>query len=665
MVGRAGAGLLGVVLSGCGQSAPEPTTTTQPPPILTDRYPELVVTPHGLDVVTFGTRRIGTRQQQVVFVENRGGLPMGIFTLDLQQKGTPDSFTVGPFPDDVDGLRWVSVAEHGAIPVLDPGSAVPITITFAPAQEGDLFAALEVRTAREPIGQPTFFGDPRNPKSVTILQGWGAHEHDAFRLSAARLNFGSVAPLEISEQTLTIENVSDGPLTLDVELNADDCDRSFQLDLDAFYEGPLAPGEHTPLTVRFAPATPLPASCTVTVSSAAQVADVLILGNIGAGRLNRSPVVEIQEPSTGAVFAPNGVVRVSVLMSDPDQPASSLGCRVRAQRQRRTVAYCAPPDDRGLVTVEIPGSAFAVGPESLWVEVTDEGGRTARASVPVRIGERALMDADGDGFDRTLPGSTQPLDCDDQNPAVYPDAVEQADGLDNDCDEMIDEDTDLFDDDRDGFSEEEGDCDDVDDSVYPDAEEIPDARDNDCDGIVDERTPRFDDDLDGFSEEEGDCDDQSPDAHPGGREICDVEMIDEDCDGAINRADPEGCAAILGSKPRVIGGCILDDRALNAGETTTATMFVYDADTPAADLRFDWVVSPEAEVTVHNPTAALTAVTWDLDLAVPDGTRSRSFLVYALVFDGPLEDEPGQDWCSDEIDVYGAGTPLELERPRL
>ncbi|MDP6931563.1 MAG: putative metal-binding motif-containing protein, partial [Myxococcota bacterium] len=43
------------------------------------------------------------------------------------------------------------------------------------------------------------------------------------------------------------------------------------------------------------------------------------------------------------------------------------------------------------------------------------------------------VDADGDGY-----GSTE--DCDDSDAAVHPGAAELCDGIDNDCDDQVDED---------------------------------------------------------------------------------------------------------------------------------------------------------------------------------------------------------------------------------
>jgi len=71
---------------------------------------------------------------------------------------------------------------------------------------------------------------------------------------------------------------------------------------------------------------------------------------------------------------------------------------------------------------------------------------------------------------------------------VNPDGDEGliGDGIDSDCDNLTDEGTDLYDDDGDGYSEAEGDCDDADTALGPDAEEDWDGEDQDCDGVVDE-----------------------------------------------------------------------------------------------------------------------------------------------------------------------------------
>ncbi len=98
-----------------------------------------------------------------------------------------------------------------------------------------------------------------------------------------------------------------------------------------------------------------------------------------------------------------------------------------------------------------------------------------------------------------------------------------------------------------------GDCDDADSTVYPGANELCDGLDNNCNNNIDEGLPitTYYEDLDGdtygssvvittcetlgngFVLITGDCDDNNPNAYPGAMDVLD-NGIDENCDGVDN-----------------------------------------------------------------------------------------------------------------------------------
>ncbi len=95
-------------------------------------------------------------------------------------------------------------------------------------------------------------------------------------------------------------------------------------------------------------------------------------------------------------------------------------------------------------------------------------------------------DADADAFS-FLCG-----DCNDDNPNIGPQSPDVCDGIDNDCDGRVDRDplgrstcSVCNDVDEDGFEDCEGDCDDSDPAINPAAEEVCDGIDNDCDSLID------------------------------------------------------------------------------------------------------------------------------------------------------------------------------------
>lgn len=201
-------------------------------------------------------------------------------------------------------------------------------------------------------------------------------------------------------------------------------------------------------------------------------------------------------------------------------------------------------------------------------------------------------DADGDGYG-TLAAITyaceqppahtdDPRDCDDTRAEISPSAQERCDGIDNDCDDLVDaaddslggDTADWFTDaDGDGHGSDDsvviactqpagtvptgGDCNDANPTIHPYRAEVCDGIDQNCDGVVDNDPidsgawyyPDSDGDTWGDADlgaractppsgrinRGGDCDDTRATVNPGQAEVC-SDGLDNDCSG-----DGAGC----------------------------------------------------------------------------------------------------------------------------
>lgn len=236
-----------------------------------------------------------------------------------------------------------------------------------------------------------------------------------------------------------------------------------------------------------------------------------------------APTITIVHPIAGESGLEGSNFSFSAQVSDEQDAPSQLQVSITSNLVGAE-PFCTPaPDVAGLAACDY---SLPTGDHTLTFRVIDSDGLDASTQVlfPVISGDDD--DYDGDGF------TENQRDCDDTNPNINALATEIYNNVDDDCDGLIDEGTENFDDDFDGQRELDGDCDDTDNTIYLGAVETCDARDNDCDFVVDETTQCYDDDGDGLTEVYGDCNDASAVSYPNAPEVEDG--LDNDCDGTVD-----------------------------------------------------------------------------------------------------------------------------------
>lgn len=227
-----------------------------------------------------------------------------------------------------------------------------------------------------------------------------------------------------------------------------------------------------------------------------------------------------------------------------------------------TIEWCEAPSGYVSNADDCNDDSALINPNTVWFHDNDGDGYGLNSTATVSCVQP--------GSDYVLEGG----DCDDVNDEINPSAPEVCNGIDDNCNGLIDaqdpdvEDADVYyvDEDEDGYGVGDpilfcsnpgpgyatvaGDCNDQNPDVNPGVSEICNGEDTDCNGLVDDglefTTYYVDADGDGFgtgdgiefcadpgegySTVDGDCNDEDPTIYPGAEEIAD-DGIDQDCDG--------------------------------------------------------------------------------------------------------------------------------------
>jgi hypothetical protein len=553
-----------------------------------ERVIEIPVVPAGTEVVT------------EVPIHNAGDQNLTIEDISLNYDSDPN-FTLN---------------EDTVPPVIRPHGVAVIEVNYVAAEAADTFAALDILS-----------DDPDEAEKTVAFIGRQATGGPHARVSANTLDWGFQFRGQEVHKLVEVHNDGDEPLQItDIVFNQSiqqvafhavcpgqqlaDCDWTESVRPDVLSD-PILPGSAALLEIAFVPLTLQSTSAELRISTSDPVRpqfSVFLIGN-GDSALNCTPpTITVTSPTEAAFFHSWEDLVVSARVFDQEQPAGTLLVEMFIGDVFIENAF---PDENGRVTFVIDiddhEPTLPSGLQPIVLRVTDGcptyGFTTFVAAIDFPL---SSTDLDGDGFD------TNQGDCDDGDPTAFPQNTEVFDGVDNDCDGHVDEGTEVWDDDCDGFCEHESIClgqadaviggtcdglasqpfDDCNDSpfdlnqdgeadgtaIHPDADEVQTFIDDNCNGVVDEGTSLFDDDGDGQTEVNFDCNDDDPLIFQGATEWCDG--ADNDCDGDIDEFCIDQTAP-----PRIIGGIITDKFQMGFGDRTRAQVLVVSSD---PNLTFQW-----------------------------------------------------------------------------
>ncbi len=672
-------------------------------------YPEVELS---TNLIEFGTLDLGRSATRNFVLRNRGDLALGIDSISLREEGFEDHFTMtwsaadvscpvtssssdkgeedevrvdtgssggstgGGGGDGSDGSDGSGGGENtgatmqGDVLILEKDCELPIRVDYAPSVTGEMWASIEIISTSEkvevdddgqPKSEPAFWRDPDEYRHVVSMSGGAIQGVGNIVVRSPTVDMGHLYTGESDVRYVYVHNVGDGELWVDEPVLDPTCNEGYSLNTSFMPERALLPGEATLFEVWFAPVDLDPAYCTLEVTSDDEGSPSITVsakGNVGYDPENKAPEVSIRWPPVGYQHRSPEPLRLEVDMFDVNQPADTLVCKVRSLVGETRIADCSADNASGHVFVDIPIELLETGTDTLTILVTDQSEMISRASTTVLWrGLYPPSDDDGDGWGDD-PNALY-VDCDDERRDVYPGAAELPDGIDNNCNGAIDEDSLAGDDDGDSVTELQGDCDDRDPDTYPGAMEQPDQKDNDCDGLVDEGTSLVDDDGDGFSELDLDCDDNDPNVNPAAIEYCNG--VDDNCNFINDQAEPGGCVETEAS-PIIIGGIIASQYAIGAGESATLSVFAFDAD--GDDLLYTW--SPDSKLqgeygglggfdTQTAPTVTFTAPPY------PEGMAEGEWPGEVFHFSVDVKDVDGNPARAETVEITVYPEPVQVE----